>query len=492
MTEPPARVARDAAWSTVGVLFSGGTQFLTSLLVARLGGPALLGILRGSLSLANLATLLWPSTAGPAASLFLARERAAAREEAARGAARHLALTSIGVAILLAPVAAWLSVVLFGLSWVDAAWVAALTVALSAYHLARGLRFGAGQVRRAATWEIICSGVAIMLLVGVLMAGWAGWILAPLVAGNLLYSAGAWLAVFRGPASTSAEQLREIHAFVSWGVAGTVASAGLMQLSMILAKTQSDDVVAGFYAAAISLATPLSMVARAVSMAIFPEMARQRGRNEPAATRATTDRATRGLVALMTPLFCALILVADPLVALVYGPGFAGAILPLRVLLVAVWLLVLPVPSVNAINVAGPAGIRLSALLSWAGLLVGLTSMAVWSLTAGIVGIAAGYLAGVATTSISSFGYVWHRDRQPWGRIVGWATALMTITVAAAAWFRDPLTQPGLALAAGVGILLLAAAALRLLLPDLSRSLLALSSPRRPADAPTTAEHQDD
>ena len=128
----------DAALSTLGMLMSGGAQFVLSVVVGRVFGAGTLGAVRGALSLANTASLLWPSAAGQSASLFVARELAADRAEVAGQVERHLTLRVALAVLVLAPTMALASVFVLGLGWGDAAWVAALVVALDAFMCGHG------------------------------------------------------------------------------------------------------------------------------------------------------------------------------------------------------------------------------------------------------------------------------------------------------------------------------------------------------------------
>lgn len=454
MAEPAGSIRRDALLSTTGVLLSGGAQFGISLIVGQLGGPTALGQLRGGLSLANAASLLWPSTAGQAASLYVARELGAENARVADAVQRHLT-KRVGQAVLLtAPATALLALLLVpGYSPLDAAWAAALVVALAGYHLARGIRFGRGRVVRATLWEVANAAASLGLIALVLGAGSPGWLLAPLVAGNGLYAAGL---LGRKPAGDAlADPLRrELDQFVVWGVAGTMASAGLMQISMVVASAARGGVEAGWYAAAVSLGTPLSMIARALSLALVPSLARSVGGQDPEGMRRRTDRATRGLVVLLVPAFVSMMLVAEPLLGLLYGPEFAPAVLSLRILLGAVLASSVAVASVNAITVRGRAGIRLAAILSWTGLLAGLATIGLLVGPWGIEGIATGYLVGTVITAGAAWVHVWARDRHRWVGITlavvgtptaataylvaspasGWAQALTAVACLAAAW----------------------------------------------------------
>jgi len=414
VTERRPGLARDTALSTVGILLSGGAQFLVSLLVGRIGGPHALGVMRGSLSLAATASLLWPSVAGQSASLFVARSLGAGEPGRAAAYERYLTRTTAAITVALAVVAAVVARLVLGLSVVDSAWVAALVVAFSAYQLARGIRFGRGEVARATWWEAAAAAVMVGLIAAVLVVQLPGLYLAPLVTGYGLYAAGVWLRPAREPGRLGAGERAELGTFVVWGVAGTLASSGLMQLSMVIAAALEAGRAAGLYAAAISLATPMSMVARALSMALFPEMARQHGRGDETVTRAITDRVTRGLVLVMVPAFGSVALLAEPLMVLVFGTEYRDAVPALRVLLLAVLLTTIPVAAVNSINVRGPRGVRASALMSWGGLVVGMGTIGALVGSRGILGVAVGYLAGSAVTAGLPFAYVWRRDGHRW------------------------------------------------------------------------------
>lgn len=431
MAERSGSVRRDALLSTVGVLLSGGAQFGISLIAGQFGGPSVLGQLRGGLSLANTAALLWPSTAGQAASLYVSREIGGERPTFADAVQRHLTKRVAQVVLLIAPIAGVAALTLVpGLSIVDAAWVAGLVIALAGYHLARGVRFGRGLVVNATLWEGASAAVSLSLIAVVLGAGSPGWLLAPLVAGNALYALALLRRVPAGAQLTAAYR-RELDQFTAWGVAGTVASAGLMQISMIIASSARGGEEAGWYAAAVSLGTPLSMVARALSLALVPSLARGLGGQDADGVRRSTDRATRGLVALLVPTFVAMMLVAEPLLRMLYGPAFAPAAPSLRILLGAVLLNSVAVASSNAITVHGRAGTRLTALLSWGGLLAGLTTTGLLVGGWGIEGIATGYLVGTTISAAAAWVYVWSRDGHRWASI----TASVVCTPAAAAGY---------------------------------------------------------
>src|SRR5690606_36015248 len=92
---------------------------------------------------------------------------------------------------------------------------------------------------------------------------------------------------------------REIDHFVLFGLAGAVAVTGFLQLSMVVARLVDSDAQAGQYAAALSLATPASLLAGSMSLVLFPAMAESWGRGDLESFRRQGDEAMRLLVLVM-------------------------------------------------------------------------------------------------------------------------------------------------------------------------------------------------
>ena len=408
------RIVRDSAASTLGVLLQGGARFLVSVMVGRIAGPAALATLSGSLSLASTASLLWPTSAGQAASILLAREEAAGREHLVPAVQRRLARTTAVAVTVAAPVVAIVAAGFLGLGWVTAVWAAALTATFSAYNLVRGVQFGRGRVMKATLWEGISAVTTLSLLALVLLADLPGSLLLPLTVGYAAYAIGGWPRGSPPTAPLPVALRREIDSFVLWGALGTLASTGLLQLSMVIAVATESRDDAGMYAAAISLATPASMLAVAFSMALAPTMARSVGRSDPGVLATQTDTATRALVGGLVLAFGSIFVVAAPLVELVYGERYGPAVPLLRILLVAVLFASLPAAATNSITTAGPAGVRTAALMAVASMLLGLVAIAFLSSRLGVTGVAVGFLAGTLLRAALPLGHVWRRDRQRW------------------------------------------------------------------------------
>src|SRR3954469_17933400 len=69
--------------STIGIGVQGLLRFTISVIVGRVGGPAVLGVVNSAISGALFLSLLWPASSGAAASKFVARARGAGDDEEA-------------------------------------------------------------------------------------------------------------------------------------------------------------------------------------------------------------------------------------------------------------------------------------------------------------------------------------------------------------------------------------------------------------------------
>ncbi len=175
---------------------------------------------------------------------------------------------------------------------------AALALAYSGYAFTRGLQFGAGQVPRATFWDVATAALSLVVLVLVVTSHSVPVLLLPLVVG--------YAVVHRsptgrgGPSAGSATRCAARWTASSLlAVVGTLASAGFLQLSNVLARAANSPHDAGLYAAALSLATPASLLSRSFSLVLFPSMSEAHGRDDQASLRAQTDLGTRALVLVM-------------------------------------------------------------------------------------------------------------------------------------------------------------------------------------------------
>lgn len=521
LDQPTAGTMRlRAVLSTVGIGVQGGLRFVSSVLIGRVGGDAVLGVVNSAISAAMFLTLLGPQSAGNAASKFVARSRGAGRYVEAQQVARHLAgrLVIVSAALAVIAILSWAGISGEPLteSWRGGLCVAALVVGYAGYSFVRGLQFGAGQVPRATAWDVTSvviglAGVLVLLASGVRNTT----LLLPLAAAYLVYTAAgwpqrtatgqedrhpghtshitggssspggaesgdgprsgsssspdtpgsgaengieaahvAWSSASKAPsaaagvgaeeakmassddpaASTSAGARaatlagtdrglgrglrREIDHFVLFGIAGAVAVTGFLQISMVVARLADTDGEAGQYAAALSLATPASLLAGSMSLVLFPAMAEAWGRGDREGFRRQGDHAMRLLVLLMVAVFGALVLVSRPLVRVVYGVDYAHASDLLPWLLFAVLAISVGVGAVTSLTTRSQRGVALSSAASAVGLVVGGIVWAVLAPGEGVRGVAMGYLIGTVVGTAVPVVLVWRQDRQRWAGLM--------------------------------------------------------------------------
>lgn len=423
-TDRGGSMAKRGALSTVGVVTQGAVRFLTSIFVGRIGGPLVLGSFASAVSTAQLSTLLWPSSAGSAASKFVARARGRKDSLEASAVAVHLAKRTLQATVLLSVVAAAVWIWILHGHIGGATTVATLVVGYSVYNFTRGLQFGAGKVARATSWDVISSALGLAGVLGLLIAGVRGLsLLLPLAAAYSLYGIAGW--PWRSKGQPTRRLRREIDAFVALGVVGTVASAGFLQLSMIVARLSHGSASAGQYAAALTLATPPSLLAGSFSLVLFPSMAEAWGRSDLAAFREQTDRATRLLVLVMLSLFGTLILCSTLAVNLIWGAKFANASEIVPFLMLAAMINTLGVACTNALTTRSQKGMLMSALSSLTGMAVGVVAWGILTPTMGVTGVAIGYLIGTLVIAGVPIAIVWRRDGHHWTRL--WLLALTAV-----------------------------------------------------------------
>lgn len=414
--ETTGTLATRGVWGIVGTASQGGLRFLANMLVGRIAGPVALGVFAGAVSVALLLSLLWPTSIGSAASKFLARSRGAGDLEETRAVAGHLGRRNRQATLLLALVAAgWWWFHESGATAIDLVSIAALMIGYSGYAFTRGVQYGVGQVRRGTQWDVVSAGLGVAGLLVLLAIGVRSLaLLLPLAASYGLYTLACW------PHGTSGRLRerglrREIDVFITLAAIGSVVSSGFVQLAMIVAKSAVDPHEAGLFAAALTLATPASLLAGSLSLVLFPTMAETWGRGRLDQFRLQTDLATRGLVTVMVAIFGSLALCSRTLVLVLWGEEYAEAAQVLPILLGAVCFTTMAVSSVNAIMTVGRRGMVVTTGGGVAGVLAGVL---IWWATVGewgITGIAVGYLAGTLISFTIAYTLCWRQNGQRWG-----------------------------------------------------------------------------
>jgi putative peptidoglycan lipid II flippase len=452
----PAGVPFRALLSTIGVGVQGVVRFLYSLLIGRTSGPAVLGAASAPVSLALFASLLWPTATGTAAAKFVAIARGADRPQDVAGVAAHLARRTAWSSLILGACAGLTALTVLDTGPAAAGMTALLTLAYSGYAFTRGLQFGAGQVPRATAWDVGTALISLVVLLLVVTSHAVAVLLLPLVLGYAIYTVANWPR--RTAAVVSAELRREMDGFVLLGVVGTLASTGFLQLSNVLARAANSPHDAGLYAAALSLATPASLLSRSFGLVLFPSMSEAHGRADRASLRAQTDLGTRALVLVMVAVFGVIILLSRVILRVTYSADFHGAGTILPIMLVAVLLGTVVVASVNFLTSTSQQGMRISAGTSVIGLLIGGVAWGALVPPYGVTGVAVGYLIGSAFITLPILVLVWVREGHHWTFLAArFVTAVVALVVLAVYEDRSALgTLPSVGLAAAFLVVWLA------------------------------------
>ena len=422
------------ALSTAGMLTQGGVRFLYSVLIGGVMSSAVLGTVNSALSLSMFAAMLWPTSTGVAASKYVALSRGAGDRDQVLAVAAHLGRRVMLSSALLGLASAVVAATALESTWGTSLLCGALVFTYSAYTFVRGLAFGAGQVRRATLWDVVSASLALGGLVLVLVLRQEGWLLAPITFGYGVYALAGWPRTGRSGPHHALR--REMDEFVLFGVVGVLASAGLLQLSMVVAKLATGAHDAGQYAAALSLATPSSMLANAMTLVLFPVLSAAHGRGDSHVVHRQTDLATRGLVAGMVAVFGVLILLSDVVVALIYPHGFGQAAHVLPVLLAAVLTTTLAVASTTSLLVTRVDGQKIVAALNVVGFVVGCAAWALLLPSApSIERVATGYLVAAVVIGVAPVVIVWRTEGQPW-RWLSVRAVAGGLLIAAGAWLE--------------------------------------------------------
>lgn len=396
-------VGKASSLGVLGSLAQSLMRTLTNVGIGRIAGPASLGVVSSAISLGNLLVLMWPATAGNAASKFVARAHGSGDPEELAAAANHIGKRTLASSLVVALTSVPLWVLINGGSPVSGAVVALLVFGLGAASYARGVHYGIGQIPRSTVWEIATGALGLAGTFVVLSVGLTDGIviLAPIALSYLLYTFACWP---RGNKGRPDKVLRrEIDTFIAVGTLGTLASAGFLHLSVIAVRAYGDAYEAGQYAAALALATPVALLARALSMALYPRMARDYGSGSAGDAAGTARRFTLLLIVLLVPSLGLIAIFRDEVVQLIWGSEFQSASATLPILLLAVFLTSIRVPAVGLLSTGPQRGIFQVTIFS----IIGLSSgVIIWLLTLGALqivhAVAAGYACGALLTTLLS------------------------------------------------------------------------------------------
>lgn len=423
---PQGRLLARGMTSLAGLVAQGLIRLAITVAVGRLAGAADLGVVAAGMATAQFLILLWPTTCGQAASRFLARCRGAGDEESLLAVADHLRRRLLLAAGVLTAVSVPISLAR-GLDAFGSACVAVFLRGVAGQQFTRGVHYGAGAIGRVVSLDIAFSLLGLGGLIVALESGVRGpALLLPPALAYVALAVACW--PWSPPRRADRALRRELDAFVFFGSLGTLASAGLVQLSVLVADRHG-PLAAGHYAAAVNLAMPLTLISGALGLVLYPTMSQAVRRGDAQAVRRQLDAGVRGLALVAVPVLTLAAALAPELVKVAYGPGFEDSARVLPVLLVAILAAMLAVPCVNALTSRDSRGIIEMAAASLVGLAVAVLIWILRAPSAGISGIATGYALGAAITGLYAIARAWTLWRLLWAALAG--TTLLGVGVAA-------------------------------------------------------------
>lgn len=412
--ENSENIGHQAVLSTTGMILAGVVRFGYSAAIGLVFGKIVLGQVNSAISLALFVSLLYPSASAYAATKFIARARGAGALDEARAVMAHLIRLTYASAVVVGVASALVAPSLLHISVSDAVLTAFLVVANSGYLLARSLLYGGGWVVRATVWDFVTSVLSVALLAVVVLAHGRAALLLPLTVGYALYSACNLPRLSRTRHRVEQPLRGEMAGFIRISLVNSLATGGLLQLSLV-ATQHWDPVQAGAFAAALTLATPAALVSRSLSSVLFPALSAAHGRGEHDAARSQVDLSTRALFMLSVLVFAPLMLVSPLLIRIIFPrPQFAVAALVLPILLVSVMGQNAVIGATNLLLTRSHREGRIVMLSSIAGAVVSIAGWFIWAPHGGFVTIAWWFLGGAAFASAVPVVVVWRRWSMPW------------------------------------------------------------------------------
>jgi putative peptidoglycan lipid II flippase len=247
-----------------------------------------------------------------------------------------------------------------------------------------------------------------LLLIGVRTV----WVIVPLVVLNIAFVVSSW----PRPAKRLDDRAikTEIRRFIRLAVVGTLASAGFTQLAILLAASVNGLEYAGTYAAASTLTAPITMLASALGSVLFPALASAHASGHLDELRNRLDRSTSQLTTLVMFVCIPALILAAPVVQLLWGAAFADTAWILLFSVPAVALGAISSPAVSSITSESNRGMAVSAISSVCGAVVGVI---VWACTipfVPVVAIPLGYLTGITIVATVPWIIAWRQFSMRW------------------------------------------------------------------------------
>lgn len=370
-----------AAVSTVGMAVQGGARFVYTLAVGRLAGPETLAEINALLSVAVFASLFWPAPAGTAASRFIPVKDLSA-------SALTILKRSVLVSVVLLSAAAILAAWLLGSSPAQILGCAALAVSYSGYVFVRGVLIGEDRILRATVIDTVTSLIALTALILVLVGDLHWALLLPLAFSYLLFTVLSWP---RGVTVVSPRTRHLVLGFTRDSTIAMVATGGLLPAVSMLILVFESPIVAGFFAAGLTLATPANQISQALTQVLIPQFASLHARRSPE-LYAFQLRMFLLSTAAFVVVYALLIGLARWILVLVYGEAYAEGTLAMQIIMVGIFFMSIIASPLAYLIATGRQGINARV---WAVTLpVSVAVMVLTGPTYGQWGVLAGFLFG--------------------------------------------------------------------------------------------------
>lgn len=404
-------LGRKGMLALISRLAPGIATLLVNVAIGRLGGTALLGLTQTVTSGASIAALVYP--AGGAASRYLSSLGAQGERETAQAVAAHLSRR-----VLLASTAAALVVsasVLLGNhgSGSVALLSGLMVIAVAGRAFVEGLHFGGGEGARLAKWSLtiaILSSTAtvVLLLIGVRDV----WVMAPLIALPLAFVVFSWPR--RASRRLTGGLAKEIRGFVALSVVGTLASTGFGQAAVLVGGASQGLSFVGQYSAAMTMTTPLGVIAAALAAVLFPALAATHSVGTAEAVKLRLGAVTSIVITVMVGLFIPLAVLSELLVSLIWGSKFPQTAWIILFVLPAIVVSTIAVPAVSTVTASSNRGMATSAVSSVIGAVTGVVVWVVLIPSGSPVAIPLGFAAGTVVIAAIPLVIAWRRYRMAW------------------------------------------------------------------------------
>jgi O-antigen/teichoic acid export membrane protein len=342
--------------TVAGAIFQAGS-FGATVVVARLLGRSLLGEFAVATAIGSVVV----AGLGGGVANFAQRELAAGRAEP--GFLRACFRAEVGVTAAASLLATLLGLLVFR-SWTGLAYGAttsAANVVLAEFALVSSMLAGLQDYRAVATAQIFAGAAIPLLTLAVIGAGVGVWgaLLAP---GLAAVPPGAWLIRRLGPLGPrrgfdAVALVRRSLAFLGVGF----SYGGYQKIDALVVLPVAGAATAGTYSAAYRLLSPFMLLGAGFGRVLFTSLAAAGDRLGDWGER--RRRATRQFAAVMLPLVVIAVAVLPELMTGIYGPSFASARTPCRILLLSVVPFTLYWPSAIALQTWGRERTLLSILV---------------------------------------------------------------------------------------------------------------------------------